>query len=349
MTSSIPCNVSASPLCFSPFIAGLQQLQRRARRRQDLAFAPGTRANHFSHLRLFLLFTAFYGLQDFPAAVGTLILFVEFLTLSYSSVKAVSNALASVKFFHERQGCDIAPFSHLRVRLALRSLPFTMRVHVSQAPPFPPQLLAPLVRAAGSFGPWAGPFRALVILAFFSFARLSSLVPPSAQRFDASRWPTLGDVEGLCGTASLLLKYSKTRQSADGGFRVPFRSSLDLPCPVALILELREAAARLRVPLSTPLFAPFQMRGGGNSLSLSSARARLLLRQGLQEVGLPAGSFTFHSFRRGGCTLAFARGATESDLALHGDWRSDAVRHYYPSALARGRVAAALASNPSPP
>ena len=50
----------------------------------------------------------------------------------------------------------------------------------------------------------------------------------------------------------------------------------------------------------------------------------------------------------GGCTFAFQQGAVESDLALHGDWRSSAVRAYYPADGARLRVASLLSGNPPP-
>ena len=49
----------------------------------------------------------------------------------------------------------------------------------------------------------------------------------------------------------------------------------------------------------------------------------------------------------GVCTLAFERGAAEPDLALHGDWRSSAIRAYYPALAARSRVALALAQHTS--
>ena len=49
----------------------------------------------------------------------------------------------------------------------------------------------------------------------------------------------------------------------------------------------------------------------------------------------------------GGCSLAFERGAAEPDLALHGDWRSSAIRAYYPNFSARLRVAETLAASPS--
>ena len=272
-------------------------MRDRVARRQKQAFAPGTRANHLSHLRIFLLFSVFFGLQAFPADVRTLLLFLEFLTLSFASPKSVANVMASVKFHHERLGFDLQRFEHIRLRLALRSLGRTMRTAPSQAAPFPPQLLAPLVGFADRLGPWALAFRALVILAFFTFARLSSLVP--------------------------------------------LRVACRLPCPVAVVTSLLDRAARLRLPFSAPLFA----RGGGAQalVSLTQPQARALLAPGLGLLGLPPTAFSFHSFRRGGCSFAFAQGAVESDLAQHGDWRSAAIREYYPPLLARARVADALA------
>ena len=44
-------------------------LRDRANRRQTQAFAPGTRVNHISHLRIFHLFTVFCDLQAFPVDV----------------------------------------------------------------------------------------------------------------------------------------------------------------------------------------------------------------------------------------------------------------------------------------
>ena len=144
----------------------------RARIRQTQAFAPGTRKNHFSHLKSFLAFAAYYALPSLPASTHT-----------------------SLKFHHARLGFTLHPFDSFQLKLALRSLPFTLRTPTAPAAPFPAQLLAPLCTAAAALGPWAAPFRALCLLAFFSFARLASLVPPSGGAFEGSRFPTLGDLE----------------------------------------------------------------------------------------------------------------------------------------------------------
>ena len=307
-----------------------------------MAFAEGTTANHQVHLKLFLSFAIYFNLTAFPASTATLLLFLEFLTLSYNSIKAVTNVFSSIRFHHEKMGLTLAAFQHIQLRLALRSLRFTMRTHVAPAPPFPPLLLKPLVGAARVLGEWELPFSALVVFAFLTFARLSSLVPVSPVAFDASRWPSLADLGWEGGAVTLRIKYSKTRQAADGGFRVPMHESSTLPCPLGLARALLARAKRLRFPSHAPLFAARPERGGRTLLSLTQGQARRFLRQCLQVLGLPPTAFSFHSFRRGGCSLAFAQGASEADLARHGDWRSAAVREYYPASLSRDRVARTL-------
>ena len=321
-------------------------LRQRAKVRQSQAFAPGTTANHILHLKIFLAFTAFFTLQPFPATLATLLTFIEFLAITYTSPKAVTNVLSTIKFYHERGGHSLQIFRHLQVRLACRSLAFTMRTHIHRAPPFPVALLRPLTAAATRFGHWDLAFRALALFAFYTFARLGSLVPPSSQGFDTSRFPTMGDLLLTGGGASLRLKFSKTRQGADGGYWVPLLPSTHPPCPVACAQALVKRARHLGLPPTCPLFAGITP-GGTRVSPLNQTQARGFLRGALAVLGLPPTSFSFHSFRRGGCTLAAERGATEADLALHGDWRSEAIRDYYPAASARARVAATLAG-PSP-
>ena len=155
---------------------------------------------------------------------------------------------------------------------------------------------------------------------------------------------------GRVRNATLRMTYSKTQQAADGGFLVPMRASNMPLCPVALAQALLDRATRLRLPLLTPLFAA---SGTGESepfVSLSQWVARGFLQRYLKVLGLPHKAYFFHSFRRGGCSFAFAGGAPEADLARHGGWRSVAIRDYYPAYLLRERVEDVLARTgpPSP-
>ena len=333
----------------SLFLSGLWRLQTDAGRRQTFAFAPGTRRNHSSHLRLFLSFTIYYALPSLPTTVHVLLLFIEFLSRSYKAPKAVVNVVASLRFHHERLGLDALPFDHIKVRLALRSLRFTLRTPPNPTPGFPARLLRPLYNAAASLGRWALAFRALVVFAFFSFARLGSLLPVRASPFDTSRFPTVGDVSVGQGRAALHIKFSKTRQGADGGFWAPFLPADTLPCPVRTARMVLDRARREGWHSLAPLFAADSVRGRP-PLPMLQGQARGFLRHCLTIMGLPARSYTFHSFRRGGCSFAYMQGAVEADLALHGDWSSEAVRSYYPADAARMRVASLLAgSRGSPP
>ena len=160
-----------------------------------------------------------------------------------------------------------------------------MRATPSPAAPFPPQLLQPLLRATEQFGRWAVPFRALILFAFVTFARLGSLLPVLARGFDCSRFPVLSDLafDGEGGTFNL--KFSKTRQAAHPGFRIPFLTTGNLHCPVRVALELRAKAQRLGFAGSSPLFAA--VTGLGQApVSLTQARARFLLKLGLRDFPL---------------------------------------------------------------
>ena len=293
---------------FSPFLAGLMELQQRAANRQRSAFAQGTVNNHEAHLKLYLSFAIHFDLLAFPASTATLRLFLEYLTLNYTSVKAVTNVFSSLRFHHERFGFSVDSFQHLQVRLAIRSLRFTMRTAPAPAQAFPFHLLAPLSQAAEVLGVWALPFRALIVFAFYSFARLSSLVPVHASNFDITRWPTIGDLHRDGQVASLRISYSKTRQAADGGFLVPMRAAACPPCPVALAQQLLARATQLRLPPSTPLFAAVGETCSIKPRVVTQTFARGCLKRCLGLLGLPHHAYSFHSFRRGGCSFAFEGG-----------------------------------------
>ena len=130
-----------------------------------------------------------------------------------------------------------------------------------------------------------------------------------------------------------------------GGLVFPLVPSQGPVCPVGCASALLAAAAGAGRPQGAPLFMALGPHGG-SSRSLTQPLGREFLAKALVLLGLPRHAYTFHSFRRGGCSLAFGRGAAESDLARHGDWRSTAIREYYPATAARQRVAGLLSSSP---
>ena len=197
---------------------------------------------------------------------------------------------------------------------------------------------------AASLGQEGRVFATLLSVTFFSMARISSLIPVSLLTFDATRLPTVADVCFEGDACFLTLKWAKNLQDTTQGFRVPLLPfTPQVACPVG---NLRWLLARLcHLPLSSPLFSfpptttpACSTRATGFTISLARDWLGCINRL----AGPTSGNFTFHSFRRGACTLAYERGAAYTDLQQLGGWRSDAMTAYLSASTARRRAASCL-------
>ena len=305
---------------------------------------PGTRANQDSHVLLYIAFSIYFRLRDFPTTPRVLQLFAEFLLRTFRAAKSVTNTLSSVKTFHRLLGLSVEAFGDYRMELYVRALRPTVRHVTHQAPPLSPRVLQQLCVLARSMGPNGATFAALLSVAFFSMARLSSLLPESHRDFDVSRLPTRGDVLFGNGVVSLRLKWGKNFQEASQGFWVPLcASALGAACPVRRLREL--LALQPAAPVTSPLFIYRKGRrqDAQSARSFTKRLARLWLAEFLTALRLGDKGFTFHSFRRGACSLAFEGGADLQDIKALGGWKSAAVMDYVPVFSARHRAAATLA------
>ena len=329
-----------------PFIADRSRLRREARDRSKQAFRPGTRANHRSHALLFLAFADYFGFEGVPADTETLVCFAEFLFRSYTALKSVTNALASVKRLHLDLGMDIKSFGSNELQLWLRAAELTCRHVPVGAAPLPVYVLEVTCRRALELGERGVIFSALMAVMFYSMTRISSLVPGARQGFDSTRLPTIADVELLHdGTAVLRVKWAKNAQRAEAGFRVPLLPVAGSPaCPVENLSRLLRLGGQKGG--HAPLFGFRAGRAGrvgtyhGFTIPLARSWFDMLLAAGGYSAG--KGGFSLHSLRKGACSLAFKNGAAEADLQALGGWHSAAVRTYYSRMDARKRAAAAL-------
>ena len=274
---------------------------------------------------------------------GNLLIYAEFLLRTYTATKSVSNALSSLRTFHLIWGFPTSGFDNFQFSLWKRALPLTRRRAPVPAPPLPLAALRLLCSRALQLGSRGRAFAALLVAAFYSLARLSSLVPRVGGPTGLTRVPLLRDARKQGTQVSLFLKWGKTAQNPAQGFWVPlFPVPNSQACPVTRLLDQLHS---LRGESSnTPLFA---YRQGPRLLSFTISSARAYLGFLTSTVGIGDRGFTFHSLRRGGCTLAFTAGAHRSDLQKLGGWRSDAIDTYLPHYQARQRAARLLASAPA--
>ena len=294
-----------------------------------------------------MAFTQAFSFIDFPAVAGALQAFAEFLLQTCSAPKSVLNALGSVRHFHLDHGLHTGAFDSRQLQLWRRALPHTCRHVPAQAPPLPFQLLERLCGLSLRLGEAGVVFAALMAIAFASLARLSSLLPAAAGKFDTTRLPTVADLVWREGGWQLRLKWGKAHQDAAMAYWVPLLPVEGSPaCPVARLISLRKARGHGKA--QEPLFWSVESKTliGLQRTPLTMKVAREWLRIMLTRLGRDSERFTFHSFRRGACTRAFLNGAQEQDLRRLGGWRSDAVSAYLPLEASRHRAAQAIGRVP---
>ena len=164
-----------------------------------------------------------------------------------------------------------------------------------------------------------------VTKAFFSFLRISNLVPrtladigsPGALHLTPLR--VRFSAQGAC----LSITRTKTIQFKQRVLEIPIpcipRSPL---CPVA---ALREHLARNRPPPHMPLFV---VTRHGNHTPILAHQYNAFIKAAISAIGVDPARYSSRSFRRGGASFAFNQQAPTEFIKAQGDWRSDAYLVY---------------------
>jgi len=168
-------------------------------------------------------------------------------------------------------------------------------------------------------------FWAACCIVFFRFLRKATLLPVSATVAGGDSL-LRGDVEFL-DTDSFLIHICKTKtiQYNERILTLPYVACPGSPlCPVQVLLNVRLIAPD---DDELPLFAYVNEKKKIVWWTHASFTARL--RALLEEVtGYKAGSYSCHSFRRGGASLAFRLGMSVMEIKKRADWASAAVEQY---------------------
>ena len=166
-------------------------------------------------------------------------------------------------------------------------------------------------------------FKAVFLLGFFGFLRLSNIVPHSKSTFDSTRHLTRGDVVFSKKFLKLTLKWTKTIQTRD---RLHI---LTLPrlkhSPICPYKALKKALEIYNPGLHDPLF---QHYADDTWSPMTDTRVRKCLARVNTKLGLGPHFYPFHAFRRSGATLAYQAHIPIQQIKYHGSWASDCVYRY---------------------
>ena len=292
------------------------------KRRLASALRPKTESCYSSLFRSFVAFSICGKLNIFELNVMHVLSYLEYLITQKVSANMLANHVSACRAKFVMNGLQFDLWDHPNVRYLLRSVKINRPITVTKKHIIDLITLEKMVTLCETM--YLGQiFKAVFLLAFFGFLRLSNIAPHSLHSFDPSRHLCAGDLIFGQQFLKVILKWTKTIQARD---RVHF---LTLPkakgsnlCPYNACRQ----ALRLYNPSSNePLFQFFLK---GKWCVLTDSRIRKFLAKVNRLLGLPKHHYTFHAFRRSGATLAYNSKVPIPQIKDHGSWSSECVWTY---------------------
>ena len=295
---------------------------------RERGLADGTWANRTSHLRSYIIFTSYFGAQDFPVLQGVLLRFIAFLGRGPYAFRSASNIIGSLRWFASfLDPPSVITFDSVLVSSSLKGLKAQLSRPVRQKLPFSVDHLAKFFQLLDladvkQLAGWCA-----MLLAFFGCFRLSNLVPPSKSKFDPLKHLKRDDIRFDKDFVLIYYKWSKTNQKSNKVAWIPICTVSD--ARFNLEFYLKKLFGKVKVSNDAPLFSV-------DSTNFHSKFSLIrLLDQCVYRAGLPLADFSWHSFRRGAAVFAFELGLADSAVQLLGDWSSPAFKQYLEFAFIR--------------
>ena len=269
----------------------------------------------------FIVFLVAAGLPIFQVNHFYLLAFMEYLYQNKFSPANIHNYLAGIRAQLIVHNLDTSPFQHQQIQYFHKTIkinrPFQPKTHTY----IDIDLLTSLVSLCDAFQDVLV-YKSLLLVAYFSFPRLSNLLPHKVGSFDPTRQLTRGDILFPSEGATLLIKWSKTLQSRTDIRTIPITWLQNSPlCPVTSLHTLFQTQPG---SVNQPVFRISRHHG---LVPLTDSMARRFLTK-LSYILQLSPKLTFHDFRRSGATWAFHHGVPLHQIMHHGTWKSDAIWTY---------------------
>ena len=300
----------------------MAKLVQRGLQKTSMAFRPSTSRNYTSMFRLFLAFTVFMKINISCLSPLMIIAYLQFLESNNTSASAMANHLSAIKAKLSMLGVSIQAFLDPRIKYFQKAMVLHRPFKVQLKKIIDIDTLHLIVRTCDST--YMGQvFKAVYTLAFFSFLRLSNLVPHSVQQYSVLYHLARGDIIFAKPGIHILIKWSKTLQSRDTVkiLKIPMLGANPI-CPVTAIKNLLAITPGSK---NDPLFQYKRPKGWA---PLTDTQVRRHFHSVLQKLNLHNSNITFHAFRRSGATYAFNSNVALQDIQSHGTWTSECIWRY---------------------
>lgn len=300
-------------------------LQHCLGRIQAHAFPPSTKRSMQSYMRSYLLFCHHFQFTPFPVTKQCYLFYLVFLARSLSSYRSVVNYLSILTHINRSLGSSLAFLHDYDVYLSKRAIRRLLGDFVTRKEPITVDILLRLFHLFDFQNPLHLCMRALFLVAFFSFLRISNLVPKTLADTRDPKACHLrpSSVTFTAQGAILRITRTKTIQFRQRTLEIPLPLIRGSPlCPVT---ALKQYLAHTPVSSQSPLFVS---KSRGTYRPILAHQYNAFIKASVTALGLDPTKYSSHSFRRGGATFAFCCNAPTAFIKTQGDWKSDAYLVY---------------------
>lgn len=241
------------PMSFADPNDALQSLQQYLGSLQTRAFCDSTKRSMRTYLHSYLLFCQYFQFNPFPVSKPMYLLYLVFLSRSLSSYRSVVNYLGISTHINRSFGTSLAFLQDYDVYLAKRAVRRIMGDYVARKEPITVEILLQLFSKFDFHNHLHVCMRALFLVAFFSFLRISNLVPHKLSDIANPQacHLTPSNVTFTSQGALLRITHTKTIQFRERQLEIP------LPCipgsPLCPVTALKQYLASVQLPPRSPL------------------------------------------------------------------------------------------------
>ena len=249
---------------------------------------------------------------------------MEFCYQSGVSKINISNHLLAIRAMFIVYGLNTNPFKDERLPLYIKSLKINALFNPRMSKLVSIDMLQQIVQVCSKLQ-FLVVYKALYLFCFFSFMRLSNVLPYSSAHFDVTRHLTRGDVIFGQQVCTVIVKWSKTMQD--------HKETTTIALPVlgssrlCLMLALKCMFVMIPASKNSPLFSVYKH---GLLVPCADSAARKHLKSMSSMLNISP-HMTFHSLRKPASTWAFQNGVSLQENMKHGTCPSDAVWRYIKS------------------
>ena len=288
----------------------------------ESAFRPKTRRCYELLFRNFVGFCICSKIVIQCISLQEIMAYLEFLVENNVSANMLANNISALKANFVKWGLKFKIWDHPRIKYFLKSVKINRPLCPTRRNIMSLDMLKKLIIACNSLESHYT-YKALFLMAFFGFLRISNLAPHSYSQFDPSRHLTPSDIIFKKSTMIVVLKWSKTMQTRDRVHKIVLPNlGSSILCPVN---ALKKAMAVYSPGHNDPLFQVLTTKG---FKLVTESRLRKVLSKLNVKLGFEAHHFTFHTFRRSGASCAYNAHVPLQSIKAHGSWASECVWTY---------------------